>query len=264
MAWPATETFESYANGNNLNTRNGGSGWGGAWADVTLSKYIVANDQAYDGSLSVKVTTASGEEPEISRPVSSSTDGDEVTFAIRKDTNSIHPLGVFGYDATTYRWYLQLSTGGNIVLNGTNVGTYSANTWYKFSVQLDYTNHRARVSIDGGAYSSYVTFNGGVGTSTTKLNLIVSSSGVGTMNGWIDTIKPPGATVTIGVSDTVTLSEVLSAIRVKIIAVADTISLSEVISVLFYGIYTNKYSAQVATYARKYADQVATYVKKYL
>ncbi len=57
MAWVAVETFESYANGNDLNTLNGGSGWSNAWSTTTGSKYFISSTTPYQGSLCVRGAT---------------------------------------------------------------------------------------------------------------------------------------------------------------------------------------------------------------
>lgn len=193
-SWTGVENFDSYTNGDNLNGKNGGTGWSGAWTDVALSLYVVSNAQSVSSPNSVSFTTSTGQEAAIKRSVTtaSSVDGDVVEFQFRKTTTSVNLPNIQFYSGGTFITFVVFDTSGAITLNGTNVGSYSANTWYKIDVQFDYTNDRARVSVDGGAYSSYVAFSTAV-SSLDTIWLSNSAAGSGSMTVYWDSIQAPAA-----------------------------------------------------------------------
>lgn len=191
MAWPATENFDGYTNGNNLNTLNGGSGWGGAWV-VVKGTYTITTAQSSSSPNSVVMTSSLGIEEEATRLLTSNTDGDKVTFAMRS-TGAANNQRFYFVSGTTYYAGLFMNHLGNIALGATTIGTWTINTWYVFVVELDYTNDRFRASINGGAFSSFVNFDAAV-SSTSKISMGISQdSGVSNTYYW-DSIAPVAAT----------------------------------------------------------------------
>ena len=191
MAWTATESFESYADGNNLDTLNGGSGWNGAWA-VGSGTWTVSNLQAQGGTLSGRHSTNVADQFAY-RPVSSITSG-ELSYYIRTSATGLSQyinlsasashatlikiLG--GFEATNIVFYDNLT-------QQTQVTGYNANQWYKIKIKFGEVVDTYKVSIDDGSYSAqYAYYNGGTGA-ITHCHFY---RGGGTADFFFDTIAP--------------------------------------------------------------------------
>lgn len=189
----ATDDFDSYTNGNNLDTLNGGSGFTGAWV-VNAGTYTITTAQSDSAPNSV-LTQTGGAEPDASRTFTSTTDGDEITVALRADSTANNQQIVFS-DGTTYRCYVTFLHTGAINLMGVSTGlSWTTNTWYSVKTQFDYTNDRCRISVDGAAYTSYQNFNGTT-AGMTKLSITVGNDAGGTHSYWFDSIAGVGTTPT--------------------------------------------------------------------
>lgn len=178
-----TENFDSYTNGDNLNGKNGGSDWAGAWS-VSAGTVTVSNAQSKSGlSTYLNVGTAV-------RAFSAVTTGVLSISAFPLQTNKNCDIYLRNAGLDTVVQILFVSNGQLWVYDGgvaVNLLTYSANTWYDLLIELDSVNqpNKFRIKIGEGAWSSwYAVRNSGA---VTDLWLNNSSSG-GSM--YIDSIAP--------------------------------------------------------------------------
>jgi hypothetical protein len=163
------ETFESYANGDNIHTKNGGSGWAAAWANQNGNDWFATSTSPGQGSLSAGAST--GNPGNISRQLTTAmTDSSTIVHVMMKESNTTG-FGTFTVDTAANldtNYILLEFMGGNIRIRAgadaqTLVTSYTANTWYHCYLDLDAPNHRARgycsTTIPGASvtFSSYVT-----------------------------------------------------------------------------------------------------------
>lgn len=172
MAWIAKETFDSYSDGD-LNTLNGGSGWSGAWSK-TSGTINVQGTTTYQGGKALKANASAA--ALYDRALTTSVSAGTMYIAMMSsDTSSL--FYVILLESSTGRMYIKFDNDGNIKIfdNGvyTTLQAYSANTWYNIAFDWDDAaqNNKYRVSINNGAYSSYVTVNGASLTSITGIRL---------------------------------------------------------------------------------------------
>lgn len=195
--WVATEDFEYSVGG--LNGNNGGTGWSGAWS--TDAGLTVVSSPTFSGTGACKVRNTVG-----------GGDGDRsLTTGVTSGICRLYvyagtvPTGTTGYypalfrDGTTIKfaveWGATASSSGNVIafsnLGGSAVTLSSgptAATWYYIDVEFDQANNRARASFNGGAWSSYVTANGGSFTSITNYRITNADSGAGDNTYLVDNI----------------------------------------------------------------------------
>lgn len=163
MAWTATETFESYANGNDVNTLNGGSGWSGAWSG-TAGKYFIVNSPTYGGSsLAAQGANANANMVRnLTTPVSSGV----VYIAMRisamganQDSSVIFRTTGGTVSWANLRWGTDGSSNRTMTLfDGTSFNTLISNpslaTFYLFEVTIISTNSVSVRFHDGVSWSA--------------------------------------------------------------------------------------------------------------
>lgn len=166
-AWVATDNFESYTIGNNLNTLNGGTGWATAWSvsGGASSATIIATPTGGDGANAAQCDVATAQ---CSRTFTGTTSG-TVSFMVQFNAAiSSNADTVLRAGAST-RAYCTFDTSGNYrCLNASAAWTniivgVTANTWYTIKIKFDTGAGTFQVSANGGAYSAAITMRG-VGT----------------------------------------------------------------------------------------------------
>lgn len=199
-AWTATDTFESYANGNNWNTLNGGSNWATAYAYTPTGSCTatITNSTAYDGSLAGQIVCPSGvgNEGQVKRTFTGITVG---TFqvAMRRNTSSadgskvrISSSGVANYCD------LDFNNDGTVTMTGAStqsVGNYSANTWYVVTIDFDTGANTCRAKIDSGSYSTAVGWGGGGGGTISEIYFRDVATSNGARTDFFDAVSVPAA-----------------------------------------------------------------------
>lgn len=190
-AWSATEDFE-YSVGL-LNTQSGGSGWSAGWsADAGLT---VVSSPTFSG------TGACG----VGSGLAGCDGSRTLTTAVNSGIVRVYfyatnlPTAQKGFypavlkEGGTARFYV--AWGANPfndneigILGSTSISlstSLSAATWYYIDIELDQAGgSRARVSLNGGAWSSYVTANGGSFTTIDSYR-ITSGDGNATDQGYV-------------------------------------------------------------------------------
>lgn len=176
-----TENFDSYSNGANLGTLNGGTGWTGAWtkgANASDAAFTVSNAQSISSPNSAAFSTS------VITGVDSSTWGRPFTSV---SAGTFYVSWFVGASPTNIRdVVLADASGGNkIIIQRNNTGskfqyyngagytdlfTWTANTWYRIGIQWDNAGHanqaRYNASSNGGtegdlaAWTAYTNVNG--------------------------------------------------------------------------------------------------------
>lgn len=197
-AWTATDTFDSYSNGD-LNTQNGGTGWSGAWSGAT--SYDVQGTTTYSGAKAIQFVHAAGDQV-IGRTLTTAADSGILSIRMRKETadnintivlhdggqvdgvNNAISVG-FGSSAAP------AGSEGDIYIAGTTtvnlLTTYSLSTWYLIEIELDGANTRARGRVNSGSWSSYVTMSNSK-AQVTDVVLAKGASGASTGDFYYDEI----------------------------------------------------------------------------
>jgi len=201
MAWVATENFESYSAGA-LAGNNGGSGWTSAWTSLSNDDWQVGTTTVCGGSKNAVDTVTSGDATSrIYRDFAAlSGTTNEVQFYLAASSATTDNIQVqFANSSSASRIEIQMGEGvgggGDIELVGATsqslATSFSANTCYLVTVDIDVTNSRARAKLDGGAYTSYVSLaNSG---DITRLILTASQEGTGANTSfYFDEIGPVG------------------------------------------------------------------------
>jgi hypothetical protein len=238
MAWPASDNFESYADGANLDGANGGSGWATAWAKGGSGvAWDVVSTPTLTGTRCGRLYTGSTSTCQVDRTIADTTTG-AVSFQLQYSTStlgyalcSINTTGGSAYvvldaDGT----FGSIGAGKIIAVNGgskVDLGSFSANTTYTFVIDFNTTSNQHRISIDGGAFSAYYAFSGVPSTGVTSITF---QNNHGASNGtryvYFDVIASSG-----GIAHTATLSETLtlleSAPRSVSRALTETVTLSD-------------------------------------
>lgn len=181
MAWLGTDSFESYANGNNLNTLNGGSGWSAAWS-VSAGTWSITNATAAAGTTLSATSSSPG--GYVNRNVASTTAG-EVTMYMRKDgTNGAFYLNLCtsGSGAGANSRVIMGMETANIVAydNGTQrilVPSFTTSTWYKITVKYGHVSNKFAVSINDGAYSADYAYSFGGSGAITNFQIYEGAGG---------------------------------------------------------------------------------------
>lgn len=190
LALAATWGYEQNFDGLSLTDLTGQDSW-----TLGQGTAVVSNEQALSGAQSVKITGAAGNPYRIRTVPDANTNGTIMYVAMR--TSSIasndNPGVVYmwGNNGATRigdlyinvpaagDWSFRKESGGY-----TDLGNVSANTWYCFGVDFDFTNNRVRLNIDGGAFSSYITTDSDINEIDTIW--IGVSSGAGAYNYYFD------------------------------------------------------------------------------
>lgn len=198
MTWTGVDNFDSYTSGNALGGLNGGTGWANAWTPDANNDADITDTQSQSSPNSVLLASGGSEDNVYRRQLSSdsATDGDQVTFAMRRANTTTFNQNVFATDSGgATRWAIRLTSAGAIQAQFASPTTlqasYNADQWYVFVVEFDYTNSRFRVSIDGGAFSAYIAFAGAAGSNTRTIILNINTNA--NANCYWDSIGVPAA-----------------------------------------------------------------------
>lgn len=228
MAWVATDSFDTYSNGD-LNGANGGSGWSGAWSGDT--SYDVQSTTFYDGT---KAVTCAGVNVDMVRSLTTPVTAGIVKVALRSTQFANNVGGFVLRDGGANRIRVTLEAGAIRLQNGAQsvsadiVASASANTWYEIHVEIDAANDRARARLVGdAAWGSWITVE--AFTDIDEVRVTTASDTSGSM--LFDTIgvgsDPVVATLTINVSDSLTISESITMLITSSINVNDALTITE-------------------------------------
>lgn len=169
MAWVATDDFESGSNGANIAGTSGGSGWSAAWSkEGSANDWIYSNSTPISGTLSASHTPSSASDTGVTRNMTSAVTSGTVTFKVYRTSNSTGVMYAMVRDSGDAAAGVMLNASGNIVdLAGSTIQAYSASTVYTINIEFDYGTDQYRISVDGGAYSSWINM-AAAGTSATR------------------------------------------------------------------------------------------------
>jgi hypothetical protein len=188
MAYAALEDFESYSNGDTLPTKNGGSGWSGAWVGATNgTSFVIQNSVVSEGSLALKFDgVAQTGEGLITRTMTGVTAGiARVRMRRSLVTGSKNEMSFTLRTATpTSICYTQFQFTGAIVNGGlaaTTITTGVADTWYLIDTEFDMATDQTRGRVDCGTWTSWQNFIANrTGTTVGAMYLSKDNAGTGT------------------------------------------------------------------------------------
>lgn len=188
MAWVATEPF-TLTSGQSLNGTGGGSGWSTSWASTPAGAFIGDTSFFSEGTSSVKNSTVDADSV---RTLSTGVTSGLVAIDMARSVTSNNAAYCHFRDGTTIKFTALMNPDGHIYVGAgatgtdTDLGTYSANTWYSITMEIDQANSRIRARLDNNDWSSYfsVTF-----TSISSMRLNTSNS-AGTFVNYYDNIRP--------------------------------------------------------------------------
>lgn len=157
--WAYEQTFESLSEAN----LNGQDSWtlGSGSGNITVS-----TEQAYTGGAKSVRVGADNNSHSIRTVTDANTDGTVFYVAGRVDGTAAENTAIYmwGDNGATRigdlymnaplagDWSFRQGGGSNSFFDQGNI---SANTWYCFGIELDFTNDRLRFNVDGGAFGSY-------------------------------------------------------------------------------------------------------------
>lgn len=204
-AWAATDNFESYSTGN-INGDNGGTGWSAGWVVAAggTTGCTVVSTPVIGGTRSLQLDgTATCD---LSRTISAAvtTGTMTITLYVANQPGATNGYTIVFKQGSTNEflidWGSSRSSGNNIVFNNLSTGvtlvaTPVATTPYKIQVDFDQANNRARASVNGGAFSSYITAGGGTFTSIDNIRATTQDGVVNKF--YIDDIGPYTAPATV-------------------------------------------------------------------
>lgn len=242
MAWSSTEDFEGGSNGASVYGTSGGSGWSDSWSKAGGDvDWLFSNSSPLQGSLSASHTPTSGSDTAMIRSPSSTFTSGVLRFMASRSLNNNGELYGIMRDAGGWVVEWQFSAGGQIVFDGSNIQAYSASTAYTFLIEYDASTDQARISINGGAYSSWANVT--VSTGVTQFRIVSSNSttvvnkcdyiGDGASTAHTKTLtETPVATDTVPKSTTRTLTESKTATDTFSYGFVILATLSETVTVL--------------------------------
>jgi len=193
MTWIATENFDSYTIGNDMNTLNGGSGWTGAWTSTGAGEGVIVAAPSGMTTNAAEMLWITGDGGDAQRSLSLLTDG-IVSFQMRAAQTDRLARFTLAESGVGSKAYIRFDSDGNIKAVGSASNTlqaYSANTTYRILIKFGHTAGNFAVSIDGGAYSADFDMSG-TGSNVNLVTLV--NENVTTSSFFFDDIKS-GATV---------------------------------------------------------------------
>ncbi len=200
MAWVATDNFESYDDGDNLDTLSGGSGWTANWDESTAGKYTISNAEAQSGTLSLEHDSFSvnGQEPTVSRTFTAVTSGEEGQFYIKKTASHVADNCSVGFfKGSTNAFLISIShTSGDIIIlhdGGTDtvVSGSTLDQWYKWNIKFSGTTFT--YSVDDAAFSTAKTYRNSITTGVDKMEMAISAANNADYRFYVDDISAPAA-----------------------------------------------------------------------
>lgn len=155
----ATENFDSYSNGSNLDTLNGGSGWAGAWTHGSESAgaFTIDNSQSISSPNSVAFSTSAQTiGVTYGRQFASaiSTGTFYVSWMIGASPSNVRDVSL-GPNGTGNFIILQRNNNGYMqYFNGatySNLFAWTSDTWYRIGIQWDNANHPNQARFDASS-----------------------------------------------------------------------------------------------------------------
>lgn len=214
MAFTAAEDFDSYTNGEDLASKNGGSGWAAAWStNQGTGSLLVSTTQFIDSPNSIAWTGAgSNLGPLYNRQFST---------ALTGTSNYIHVAMWISDPSTTNGGYWEMyvansalnvyavvganTAQGKITLRGRLGATVdlltgmSANTWYHVYLDLDVTNEQVRgyaSTTIPQAVPTWSSYSSGVGTGTIDYIWLSVETKTHSGSSYLDDIRNEGSDFT--------------------------------------------------------------------
>lgn len=162
-AWAATETFESYSNGANMNGASGGSGWTDNWATAG-STWIASTGSSYQGTVGARTTTSF-----MQRNFTAISSGTVTLYvALKRTVRGANDSRVYVQNTAQNGGIgIHFTTGGNITVErsggaDTIVTSYTADQWYVFRITINRDAWTASVDYSTSAYGTAGTWTTGV------------------------------------------------------------------------------------------------------
>lgn len=174
------DNFDSYNDGDLA----GQGSWTGAQPDVDVQGSVV---QGGTKALQ-KLASTGGHNPQRS-VTASNVDGDQFSIYLRAtivNDGGGGSWGIYLYSGATVLFSIGISQDLNMIfVDGAtsflSLGTASVDTWYKLTIEVDYTNDRARAKVDAGSFSAYTNAYGSVAFSQVDTIRIRAGGNVGTL-----------------------------------------------------------------------------------
>lgn len=173
------EQFDSYSNGNNLDTLNGGSGWNGAWARNTQNAALltVSNAQSVSTANSLLFSTsvfstAQDYQRQFGSAISSGTF--YLSWRTTGTQTNVKNINLANGSGGNNIILQHMHTGNKLqYFNGggyTDLFSFTNDTWYRIGIQIDAVGNankaRYNVSSNGGTegdivpWTAYTSANG--------------------------------------------------------------------------------------------------------
>lgn len=187
-----SDDFDSYSTGD-LNTLNGGTGWSAAWScGVDFDVSTAGTPSPNSGANHIR-TPATANDHTCQRAMTENTTNDQVISIF--EARSVTGADVFQSrldKAAAAHTIWQLGATANIKiydnLTLTNVGTYSADTYVRIEIKVNYTNKTNAMAIDGGSFgTAYAFYNGSTATGSDNYFMGFNPNSNGTIT--VDTIS---------------------------------------------------------------------------
>lgn len=178
MAFLATENFDSYTNGDDINGKSGGSGWTTNWASGAGAAVTNAQFQSSPNSL----LPAAGTNP--SRDFTNVTVGSHSWYFRYNGTSGI----VRYYNSGNLLIAVRTDSGNVEIYNGASyvsIGSQISDSWMKVTIEVDQVAqpYKYRASLNDGTFSSWISRN--LDETATGVDRWLSFEGI-----YYDTIAP--------------------------------------------------------------------------
>lgn len=161
-SWAAVESFDSYSISDDLDTKSGGSGWGGNWVCNTAAYIVDTAPSGGQGGLAIKEEQTTLKTATRNLPASISAGSFRFRSRVSGTPNGV--LQIMARESGSAEIDIRFNGAGNIVriygsggTSETLVSGFSLNTWYIFDVEFDDVAQpdKYRVSVDGGAFTAW-------------------------------------------------------------------------------------------------------------
>lgn len=185
-SWTYSETFDSLTTGE-LNGQD-------SWSCNSTGIYAVQTSvTAVSSAKAVKATVGGSGSRLCSRGITGISQGIVEYYFRKSETNKSAYLIM--RESSAGKMYIHFDTSGNITMYEGGVGyqtiqAYSANTWYKVTVEFDDSAQadKYRVKIDNGSYTAWRSVNG----TYTNIDQIDFTDGSANQTYYFDEICPEG------------------------------------------------------------------------
>lgn len=214
MAVYILEDFNSLSNGN----LNGQNSWSGD------TSFQVQGSTVQEGAKSVQCSAGYGSDQFISKNITARTSG---IFGIyfRFSATGLYNESLTLRSGTTSKFNVFIRNDACGLADGTgsqqqNLGTSQAiNTWHLCEIQIDQANNRARARLNGGSWSSYITYS-----FTSIDNIQIGAAFYSGQNAFYDYITFTDPITAINLTDSSTIVDTLIRSTTKVFTEAKTIA----------------------------------------